>query len=386
MAGILSNRPHSATDSNPFQPGRGKLPPYLAGREKEQALIREFLDVLTKRDSPASDIVLYGPRGNGKTVLLEWSQREATTLNLTVADLQGGDIGSEEDLADALSVNRRWLEPLRGFTLGPISIRLGTVHPGRVSSVLARSVRTGPFLILVDEAHMLGVGPGRSLLAAVQALQRKDLPILLILAGTPDLPRHLGRMEVSFWDRGEQLPIGRLDPGSAADAIRVPLEEHGRSIEDGALRQVVKDSHGYAFFLQVWGDLLWASCKDPSVAISVVDVDSVRPAVERKRHLYYARRYQELVRADLLPAAVGAAGAFSGSDRARPEQVYPAIQSALKEAGLASDYGAVIEATGHLHDLGYLWQAGAETGDYFEPGIPSLMGYVERRPDLGIRR
>ena len=90
MAGFLLHRPELAAGASPFQPGSGKLPPYLAGRESEQGLIRGCLGGLVQRTAPASDIILYGPRGNGKTVLIEWARREAEALKIPVANLNGG--------------------------------------------------------------------------------------------------------------------------------------------------------------------------------------------------------------------------------------------------------------------------------------------------------
>ena len=61
----------------PFRPGPGGLPPYLAGRESEQALFLLLLGDLQDGLAPSREIVLHGPRGNGKTALLTWLQREA---------------------------------------------------------------------------------------------------------------------------------------------------------------------------------------------------------------------------------------------------------------------------------------------------------------------
>ena len=53
--------------TNPFRPGAGHAPPYLAGREEEK---KEFARLLGQ--SPVLDnLVLTGLRGVGKTVLLE---------------------------------------------------------------------------------------------------------------------------------------------------------------------------------------------------------------------------------------------------------------------------------------------------------------------------
>src|SRR5215210_4730524 len=52
---------------NPFRPGAGHMPPYLAGRDPE---IKEFSKLLNQ-DVILENLVLTGLRGVGKTVLLE---------------------------------------------------------------------------------------------------------------------------------------------------------------------------------------------------------------------------------------------------------------------------------------------------------------------------
>jgi hypothetical protein len=53
--------------SNPFRPGAGHMPPYLAGREDEK---KEFARLI-KQTTILENLVLTGLRGVGKTVLLE---------------------------------------------------------------------------------------------------------------------------------------------------------------------------------------------------------------------------------------------------------------------------------------------------------------------------
>ena len=52
---------------NPFRPGAGHAPPYLAGRTKERAEFERLLD----QETILENMVLTGLRGVGKTVLLE---------------------------------------------------------------------------------------------------------------------------------------------------------------------------------------------------------------------------------------------------------------------------------------------------------------------------
>ncbi len=53
--------------SNPFRPGAGHPPPYLAGRQMER---EEFLRLL-KQQTILENMVLTGLRGVGKTALLD---------------------------------------------------------------------------------------------------------------------------------------------------------------------------------------------------------------------------------------------------------------------------------------------------------------------------
>src|ERR1700733_8742969 len=53
--------------TNPFRPGAGHMPPYLAGRDNET---QQFLKLLEQK-TILSNMVLTGLRGVGKTVLLD---------------------------------------------------------------------------------------------------------------------------------------------------------------------------------------------------------------------------------------------------------------------------------------------------------------------------
>ena len=61
---------------SPFVPGYGGLPPYLAGRHREQNELRRLLAYLESGRGAPRSAVLTGPQGNGKTALLRWFQRD----------------------------------------------------------------------------------------------------------------------------------------------------------------------------------------------------------------------------------------------------------------------------------------------------------------------
>ena len=68
----------SKATASRFTPGSGLIPPYLAGREYEQAVLSEQHAIVAAGESAPADVVLVGPRGNGKTALLRWFENTIT--------------------------------------------------------------------------------------------------------------------------------------------------------------------------------------------------------------------------------------------------------------------------------------------------------------------
>ena len=54
-----------------FKPGNGVAPPYLAGREREKKYFQDCAESLIEKATVPRDVIVCGPRGNGKTVLLD---------------------------------------------------------------------------------------------------------------------------------------------------------------------------------------------------------------------------------------------------------------------------------------------------------------------------
>ena len=77
----------SPIPSTLFRPGTGARPPFLAGRAAGQRILAGAAEELDEKDDRGranipQDIVLYGPRGNGKTALTLWLQRPLARVAL----------------------------------------------------------------------------------------------------------------------------------------------------------------------------------------------------------------------------------------------------------------------------------------------------------------
>ena len=93
----------------PFQAGDGGLPPYLAGREYEQEICGAFLSRLCNGRPPPREIVLHGPRGNGKTALLAWLRKEVAAFpGVDAIRLVPAAIRTETKLVERLLPSSWW--------------------------------------------------------------------------------------------------------------------------------------------------------------------------------------------------------------------------------------------------------------------------------------
>ena len=373
----------SIPPSGPFVPGAGHVPPHLAGREPEQGSIARLLESLSRRRATAGDLILYGPRGNGKTVLLEWMLREARARGLTTIDFSSMEIESANWLARELSVLSTRTRILSEFSAFGQRIKAASEPSVRISRALEAKARKRPLVVAVDEAHSLGADPGRALLHSVQLVRRKELPIILALAGTPELPRRLNSMESAFWDRSEVLRIGLLNRTAAADAIRIPFEKHGRSIDPRALAEVVTESHGYPYFLQLWGMLLWQAESHPAHIVSMDAVAHARAEFETRRNRYFGNRYDELVRARLSSVAAQLALFFKDGGHRTFREIHRVVKDALASEGRDAGGGATLKVVERLRDLGFIWTETDGGRQHYVPGIPSLLAFVARSEGLG---
>ena len=360
----------------PFQPGTGGLPPYLAGREGEQTLFRRYFGALRRGRSAPGEILLYGPRGNGKSALLAWAERETEGDDgLDAHWLVGSDIPAPADFVSRLDLGS-WLRKIAPESVSVagvgVSLRQGGDRPIRLAEALAARARAKPLLILLDEAHTLEPKVGQWLLNAAQVAGRRS-PFLLVLAGTPDLRARLSEMEASFWNRARQLPLGRLDEAAAAEAIRRPLADDGITIEAEALERMVRESHGYPFFVQLWGQAVWDRVRGSAAgagAVTAAVVEEAAGEFETQRNRYYLDRFDELDRQGWLEAAREVALEF----RERTRLPHTGFRKAIRRAAPAGDRTAELEAAAALEHLGFVWKTRGTPS--WEPGIPSLMDYI----------
>ncbi len=367
--------------ASPFVPGYGALPPYLAGRHGEQGELRRLLAYLENGKGAPRSAVLTGPRGNGKTALLRWFQRdiEAGENDIEVIWLTPSEIPGLDVLATELVPPGRFAS-LRPETLsftvgiGRLGWELGN-RPRSLTRLLTERCNQRPLVVLLDETQNLGHEVGHALLNASQSVAAAS-PFLLVMAGTPELQAHLNALLATFWNRARQIGIGLLNKDAAAEAVANPLAELAPPITfvDAVLEGVVSQSQCYPYFLQLWGDALWHAANGAcTTRIDEAVVAAAKPAFDLERTTYYEDRRDELKRQGLLEVAARVAPAFRDNDTLSDRELDAAIAAALPAGTSSRD---VLQCQRNLANVGYVWKKPG-AGNAWQPGIPTLMSYVE---------
>ncbi len=271
--------------SNPFRPGAGHKPPYLAGREAEK---EEFLRLLAQHKPILENMVLTGLRGVGKTVLLDTFKPEAiergwlwvgadlsesvsvseenlvirlltdlsvVTSNITVSKAQIAKIGfgdKRETLETKLGYET--LKALYEMTPGLVSDKLKFVLEFLWNCLDPLGVKG--FVFAYDEAQNLSDQATKEqyplgvLLDTFQAIQKKGIPFMLVLTGLPTLFPKLVDSRTYAERMFRVITLKRLNEKDSREAILKPMEKHPVKLREESVNVIVKHSGGYPYFIQ----------------------------------------------------------------------------------------------------------------------------------------
>lgn len=277
---------------NPFAPGAGTPPPELAGR---RSIITD-IDIALQRIAigrPTQSAILVGLRGVGKTVLLNKAREiaeikgykaylaeahEGKTLPETIGPGLKSVLLSLSYVDSAKEHARRGLRVLKSFftkvsvSAGGFDIGLSLdAEPGSADSgdiehdlptlflAVAEAAKAAnrPVVLLIDELQYLSVKEFSALIMSIHRISHTNLPLTLVGAGLPQILALAGESK-SYSERLFKYPsIGALTDEDAIDAIVKPVRTEGAMVTDDALREILRLTERYPYFLQQWGHDAW---------------------------------------------------------------------------------------------------------------------------------
>lgn len=273
--------------SNPFRPGAGHMPPYLAGREAEKDEFKKLLN----QNVIMQNLVLTGLRGVGKTVLSEtfkplaqsagwlWvgtdlsetasisedniAIRLLTDLSLITSTIpigieQSSSIGFIKDTnkTEFKTLNFETLVTIYKTTPGLPTDKLKAVLE-TAWNVLQQSGTTKKGIIFAyDEAQNLSDHAGKEqyplslLLDTFQSIQRKNIPFMLALTGLPTLFPTLVEARTYAERMFRVIFLDKLSKKDVKAAVTKPIEGHPIKLTEESINIINRISGGYPYFVQ----------------------------------------------------------------------------------------------------------------------------------------
>ena len=272
--------------TNPFKPGAGHMPPYLAGRESEK---HEFAKLIAQ-STILENLVLTGLRGVGKTVLLDVFKPIAQTSGWywVGTDLTEAATLSEKNIATRLLTDLSVLTSSivigkkQSLSIGFLSQQNTETHylnfqtligiyeqtpglPGDklkyvlelIWDILKEGSNFKGIVFAYDEAQNLADQTDKDefplslLLDTFQSIQKKNIPFMLALTGLPTLFPKLVESRTFAERMFRGMFLDRLDEESVKEAIKKPLENYqDLHLSDSSIDQIVSLSGGYPYFVQ----------------------------------------------------------------------------------------------------------------------------------------
>jgi hypothetical protein len=147
--------------------------------------------------------------------------------------------------------------------------------------------------LLIDEIQYFKEKELSALIMAMHRMQQRQLPLVLVGAGLPILPRLAGDSK-SYAERLFSFPIiGPLKPEDAGRALTDPAEEEGAAFEPEAVDAIVKLTQGYPYFIQEWGYQAWNHAESSPITLKVVQ-DGTKGTLKRLDENFFRVRFDRL--------------------------------------------------------------------------------------------
>lgn len=276
---------------NPYTPGAGMLPEYLAGRDKLIEEAKFSIDSLLK-GYPQRPIIYYGLRGVGKTVLLTYLDEFAKNKNLITFNLEVKEnISFIDELI--IQINKKILrlsttekikklidelrQTIMNFTLtyniGDSSISFE--HKNLSKAILQDNIlelilslgkiakeTSNAVILFLDEIQYANRDELEALITAQHRVNQLKLPVTIIGAG---LPRILVTMTESKTYAERMFLFQQIDSLKYEDAVKAvvkPAKSFNITYTKEALDEIYNITDGYPYFIQLLCYLTTRSYKD----------------------------------------------------------------------------------------------------------------------------
>lgn len=267
---------------NPYRPGAGLMPTYLAGRDEDIEDMSQIFTALTM-NIPTQSVVFSGLRGVGKTVLINQLQKIAEEKNIFCKHLEVEErndfISQIASCAQAflrkISTKEKFrylvqkpLEAIKSLVVSfdpndqTFSLSLQEMELYK-STNLTQSltdvfVSIGeaaykaetPVCFFIDEMQYMHPSELGAVIAALHRTNQLGYPVMIVGAGLPKIYKMLSDEKTYAERLFLYKEIGSLNREQAYRAVQEPVKKLGVSYTQSAMDMIVDITKGYPFFIQ----------------------------------------------------------------------------------------------------------------------------------------
>ena len=267
---------------NPYRPGAGLMPMYIAGRDEDINSVEQMFEALTY-NVPMQSIIFSGLRGVGKTVLINKLQSIAEEKKIFCKHIEieeRNDFISQiaecsQSFLRKVSTKEKFkhliqkpLDAIKSLVVSfnpedssfSLSMQERELY---VSSNLTQSLTDvftsigetaykteTPICFFIDEIQYMKQNQLGALIAALHRTNQLGYPVMIVGAGLPKIYKMLSD-EKSYSERlFLYKQVGSLTYEQSKKAIEEPAKKFGVEYTDEAVKEIVENTKGYPFFIQ----------------------------------------------------------------------------------------------------------------------------------------
>lgn len=314
---------------NPYRPGAGLMPVYIAGRDEDIQNVSQMFDALTM-DIPTQSIIFSGLRGVGKTVLINKLQSIAEEKGIFCKHIEieeRNDFISQiaecsQAFLRTVSAKEKFkhliqkpLEAIKSlvvsfnpednsFSLSMqdrelyVSNNLTQTLTEVFSTIGETAQKTEtPICFFIDEIQYMKQNQLGSLIAALHRVNQLGYPIMIIGAGLPKIYKMLSD-EKSYSERLFMYKkIDSLTDEQSEKAIEEPAKKFNIIYAHEAINKIVEITKGSPFFIQQLCKIVYDKTNKNVIELSDVEncIDEFLSSLDER---FFKSRYERCAESD----------------------------------------------------------------------------------------
>ncbi|MDY3746656.1 MAG: ATP-binding protein [Lachnospiraceae bacterium] len=314
---------------NPYRPGAGLMPTFLAGRDEDIQNVEQMFIALTM-NIPTQSIIFSGLRGVGKTVLLNKLQKIAEDKDIFCSHIEVEE--RNDFISQVASCSQAFLrkvstkEKFKNLIQKPLDAIKALVvsfdpndntfslslqdkelytSANLTQSLTEVFVTIGetayksetPICFFIDEIQYTKQKELGSLIAALHRTNQLGYPVMVIGAGLPKIYKMLSD-EKSYSERlFLYKEIGSLNEEQSKNAIEIPVRKFGVTYSKSAVNKIISLTKGYPFFIQQMCQIVYKNTNEKEIKSGQVE-ENIKEFFETLDVGFFKVRYERCADSD----------------------------------------------------------------------------------------